>query len=123
MLHASVHDSLPLLVLQPVVDAIRATGARNLIVVGAARAWARIADGFSTYPVNDTNWAAAVHSYWLQSDFGTGFKYCQVWPLLLFIRFRWLSTNCFLPDLLCRPKPAWSKSSARHHGSATRLMM
>ena len=69
---------LPLLLLQPIVNAIRATGARNLIAVGAPRSWARIADAFVNYPVNDTNWAAAVHSYWTQSDFDAGFKYCQV---------------------------------------------
>lgn len=77
--HLPLHAlHLPLPIPQPIVDAIRATGARNLIAVGAARQWARIADGFVTYPVNDTNWAASIHGYFAQSDFNSGLSYCQV---------------------------------------------
>jgi len=44
-----------------VVDAIRSTGARNLIAVAGGRSWARWAEGFIKYPIVDYNWAAAVH--------------------------------------------------------------
>lgn len=48
---------------QAVVTAIRGTGAKNMVAVGASRAWARYADSFVKYPIRDANWVAAVHLY------------------------------------------------------------
>ena len=65
--------------LQPVVDAIRSTGATNLIAVGASRMWARFAEGFLTHPIVDTNWAAAVHFYLTPAETVAAYdKYCKV---------------------------------------------
>ena len=113
--------------------AIRATGAQNLITVSGARSWARAADGFVTYPVNDGNWAAAIRGYWTQSEFDAGFLYCQVrpplpsrgchksrscpWPLEVHI------VSIALCPCLCRHTPAWWKTLALTRPWATRWQM
>lgn len=66
---------------QPVVDAIRSTGAQNLVVVGASRAWARYAQSFNLYPVVDSarNWAAGVHYYLKPAELEPAYtQYCKV---------------------------------------------
>ena len=60
------------------MNAIRATGANNLLAIGGSRSWARYADGFVAHPINDFNWAAAIHPYDIPSEFDGVFAYCKV---------------------------------------------
>lgn len=73
------HDAAYTAAVQPVVDAIRATGAPHLMAIGSGRDWARYADGFVAYPIHDPlgNWAAALHLYLHPSEFDGGTAYCR----------------------------------------------
>eukprot|EP00887_Chlorella_sp_A99_P004465 scaffold30.g4465.t1 len=61
----------------PLVNAVRSTGAQNLVAVAASRAWARYADGFAAFPIADINWAAAIHPYLHPAEFDAGMLYCR----------------------------------------------
>lgn len=60
------------------MNAVRSTGARNLVAVPGSRSWGRFADGFVAHPIVDTNWAAGIHSYLHPNEFDGGFRYCLV---------------------------------------------